>query len=704
MGISKRKKAICLEILYTLTIMTLYVFSGVRLSSAGDIRIADGVSSTMEPGFFLIGIVPGAILRGLAILFPGIGWWTVVSIFFLGISFFIIIDTVVEIVDGRIAGIVVALFGFVFYKGLLVEDLCYTQNTAVAAIAGFALIMRWLVEVEEVCGSEGVVGLRGNLFGVFRCKTWMLTLGAFFVLLAGSTRWKALVMCLPFPVMVIGYRVLARIVENIRSAAVKNVAGLFVRELMLIVLMIGLVFGSAAIHKVYEKINPYYAEYIAANELRRDIYDYPDRYPDWDEASEEYQAHGITRSWHDMVFSAYTVDMNHFSSEDLRVMKELRKESITTFKESFSTLRGHKAMWFGIFIIAILCIAYNLSGSIAAVMNVSAILACVYTFAKLGRNGWRVMVGLIFMGVISFLFLSSKKFVCGKECDNADCKVMNATTGDRMKNCERSYRHFISIALVAVVTLLLVIKDISFVVPRRCITDESKARLLDYMDSNEDIAYLECDDTYYYVAHSIWSGKNRTYCDNVFSAVGPFELGRRSDLEKLGINDIVPDMLTRNNVYTVYNDTWHGYIWDYYGSDISVGVVDSFEGRDFIRYVAPKAASGNISGVGADDISMSLENDDSHSGYAMWNIECSLSGDTELLSGISELYMNVVNETTGDIFTYPLMIDDTGKVSGRCYYFDGQWSFGETKRFIMGTIGDEYVNLVDMSGVPVYEK
>ena len=73
--------------------------------------------------------------------------------------------------------------------------------------------------------------------------------------------------------------------------------------------------------------------------------------------------------------------------------------------------------------------------------------------------------------------------------------------------------------------------------------------------------------------------------------------------------------------------------------------------------------------------------------YSMWNIDCTLSGDQELISGISEVYMNVVNEVTGDIYTYPLVIDSLGNVTGRCYYFDGQWSFGETR--IMKKIAGE---------------
>lgn len=712
-----RKKIVLIEWLYVLVLMVIFVLSGPVFTEAGDLRVADDVSSTYAPGFFLIGVVPAVVLRGLSLLCPGINWWMAFSVVTLAVPIFILIDTISVIVDERISAVVAVLFGFAVYKGVLVEEICYTQNVALLAAVGFALMLRWLMALENDEPKSESDGSDGSRSGSRSRGIWMLILGAFLILTAGSLRWKALVMCLPFAVMIAGWRVVLNVIGHIKKQGKDGGKGFgltYRHEILVVALMIALVFGSAAIHKVYEKINPYYAEYVAANELRRDIYDYPERYPIWEDAQKEYQAAGIEHSWYAMVFQSYTVDMNQFSAEKLRVMKEFRQKSPYTFMDSFRVLKGHDMMWLALAAMGVVVVGAAFAGrksklgssavsgrgivaTLALVANIAAVLACVYAFAILGRNGWRVMVGIVFMSAVSFLFMASEKFL------DLECRDYPFAR-EKANDINTGITKVLSVALVTVVSLFLIIKDITFIAPQTGITNEAGARFIDYLDFNENTAYLMCDDPYYHKSYGVWKGKDPTCCDNVFTCGGGFGLGRLSDMERLGINDIVPDMLNKSNIYTTYDDVWHAYLLDYYDSNISVGIVDTFEDKNFIRYVAPKAAGGEIPGVTAEDMTMKLVHSDSYNGYTMWTIDCKLTGDDEIIGSVSEYYVNVVNTTTGDIHTYPLIYDaGNNRLTGQCFYY-GDWSFGDTVRFIMGVIDGECVNLVDVSGAPVFEE
>ena len=695
-----KKKIFGFELIYILILMFIFLISGTTLSEAGDMRIAEDVSSTYTPGFFLIGVVPGAILRMFAALFPSVNWWMVFSVVTLVVPLFILVDTARVVMDETVAALVGIVLGFAIYKGVFAEEICYTQNVALLAMAGFALILRWGI----LAGQEDnrCEGCRGKAKGL-----WMAIIGTVLVLLAGSCRWKALVMCLPFVVMIVGWKIIVSIFSD--GVISKIIFIRYRKELLIIVMFVALVFGSAAIHEVYEKLDPYYAEYVAANELRRDMYDYPERYPDWEDNKEAYLAAGIERSYYEMVFGGYTVDMNNFSSEKLKVMKSFREASPNTFSDSFQTLKGHREMWIALAIIALLVLVTSF-GSVssfvcaiaALLLNVASVLACVYAFAILGRNGWRVMVGIIIASAVSFLFMSSRKFL-NLEGGSKDCANNDDATSE--KNVfTKALTSPIALIVVTALALFLILKDVTFTIPASGVTDEVGAGFLDYMDAHEDIAYLQCEEMYYYKCHGLWDGKNLDYCNNIFGSGGGFILGRRNDMARLGINDMVIDMLNKPNIYTFYNDVWHAYIWDYYGRNVCVGIVDTFEDIDFIRYVAPKAAGGNIDGITAEDVSMKLVSNESYNGYHVWSIEGELAGNQDIISSVSEWYVNVVNDATGDIYTYPLVLNEDNKLTGQCFYYDGTWSFGDTRRYVMGVIDGECYNLVDVSTVPVFEE
>ena len=99
-------------------------------------------------------------------------------------------------------------------------------------------------------------------------------------------------------------------------------------------------------------------------------------------------------------------------------------------------------------------------------------------------------------------------------------------------------------------------------------------------------------------------------------------------------------MLTRPNVYTVYDDTWSAYLCDYYNPYVSAGIVDTYEptGTDFIRFVAPIQTSGDSTTQTFSDIHLAIDQAKAAANYQILNISATIDG-----TALDEYYLNVTN-------------------------------------------------------------
>ena len=156
-------------------------------------------------------------------------------------------------------------------------------------------------------------------------------------------------------------------------------------------------------------------------------------------------------------------------------------------------------------------------------------------------------------------------------------------------------------------------------------------------------------------------------------------------------------MLTRPNVYTVYDDTWSAYLCDYYNPYVSAGIVDTYEptGTDFIRFVAPIQTSGDSTTQTFSDIHLAIDQAKAAANYQILNISATIDG-----TALDEYYLNVTNSKTGAIYSYPLVVNGN-KLTGNALWMNHTWDFSNTERKIVGKVGDQYVNLADITSEPV---
>lgn len=131
-----------------------------------------------------------------------------------------------------------------------------------------------------------------------------------------------------------------------------------------------------------------------------------------------------------------------------------------------------------------------------------------------------------------------------------------------------------------------------FSIPKSEVTNQSLADVLDYMNSNLDIVYLDLgDELRFYKAYNIWSSHAPGYMKNTISLIAHFIIGEKENLTKFGIDDLYKDMLEKPNIYIKYSKEkifdLHTYMQDYYANCVSISVVDEYKNVKFLRYSKP---------------------------------------------------------------------------------------------------------------------
>lgn len=657
------------ECAFTLILLVLFVLSDPAISTAGDLRIAEYLMSNTDVGFYFISPVLAWILKIFVNLFPCVNWWVIFSILITFVGFWIFINFIDTVISEKYGIILSSIFGLLYWHAILLEDINFTQTAAISAVTGAVVCFSVLKESSR------------------KKKITKVVVACVFILIAGAIRWKALVMCLPFIAMTILYYALVTYLKSKDDDKIEQIKW----SLSILVVACVMVFGSYGLHKIYGKINPLYIEYVVANSLREDIYDYQDRYPAWEEAQNEYEAAGIERSWIEMVNQSFTADRNHFSADDLRVMKSFRGSSVFLISDYFSSLEGYEEVFIIVAVLVLLIVLINgFRNSILPILgNAFGFIGFAVTLTIMGRYAWHVTVGIVLMAVLSLIYMSSIHL----------SEKIGCLSSERIDAWFAGIYEIVANVVVLGAAVAVIVNSVSFVVPAAKITNETEASLVDYMDSNDDVVYLDLGSLCYYDTHNIWSVRPLDYMDNVFTGIGHFILGRSDDLDRYEITDIVSAMINRSNIYTFYNDTWNAYLADYYDPCIAAGVVDEYGDAEFIRYVAPKMIVGEKSGLTVRNVHMSLTASEKSSNYRYWNIAADIEGDVSA----EEYYINVLDYGTGNTYSYPVSVED-GKLVGKELYINSSWSFMETGRYLVGIVDGECYVLADLSAEPVYEE
>lgn len=662
---------------FVLSLFTCMVFmcTSPRLSSAGDKNISEFLSSSekIREGFFFISPVLAGILRAFNHIFLA-NWWSIFSIFIMFIgqyTFLWIVNKRLIRYDWTIRMLASALFVLFFWELILKYEINFTQTAVIASLTGFCLMA-------DLCFYPFV-----NKKNSIR-----IIAGVVLLLVGGAIRWKALMMTLPFEIMVLSYMFMFPYLKDNTFKSVKNSIKNKKHILTIISIIVITFIGSYAIHKLYSVYNPQIEEYLEANELRENIGDYKGRYPLYEDNKNVYEQLGIKSSWIEMVYNFYTSDTNYFSSDDLHKMASLRGRTDKKVKEFIDTLKGNYILWFSLFCIFIgIFILRGWKNSIFPLIGcISAYVLFSLFFVKIGRFEWRVTNGVILAGVISFIVMSFHPVSVEKNFK------MNLS---------------IKIGIFALITLLSIIgvaavkteKNLSK--PMAKVSNQELADVLDYINDNNDTVYLYITGFRFVDAYNLWATHSTDYLDNYFTLAGHFIMGCSDKLEEYGISDLYNDMIDRTDVYIIYSkkmtSVLTNYLRDYYDPFISISVIDEFKGVYFLRYskqIIPVKRYDEENDIECDIASINLfEKDDAV--YQTYKVNCNVNDG--LVSIYKDFYINIKDLETSNIYSYGMAIKEKN-VSAEILCMKNTWNPASVEVILVGrTYDDEIVHLTDLT-------
>ena len=728
-----KKKAFVSGII-TLLFLIIFVFTGPVYSNAGDGSIAKYLASNAEPGFNSISWGIGAFLQLFVKICPSVNWWTMFSIFMMFSSLFFLTLFIQELFDG-IKGIILAsVFALFLWEAAYSIDINFTQTAILSGITGTSAAL--------------LMNRRNSIKG----KVCYGIIGVFFILVAGSLRFDAMILCIPFAVVVLGVRFIYLLLNNRSSAGDKaekkddteklcngttngsnNKAAEKDRDVVLknsdvdckrkmisyiaipLIVMVCSVLLSYGIHQVYRHMNPDIAFFEDTFDLTREVYDYLDMYPEYDEVKDVYEAAGLKASWYAMLTNYYIADTNYFNTTTMSVPVQFKGASTKTFAGYMSEVLNYKgALILGLIVMLLSGILTSVRKSIVPILSAVAvfIVSGMY-FVHVGRYAWRVSGGVTVACVVMCLMMLAEFLI--QKADNlmaeSDRKAMDGSKDIAGKDlnvkgwsADKNNTKLIIGYVVTVICFIMVVVHIagtkSFAFPRSEITDEAKAGLLDYMDANEDIIYFTED--YDYASHNVWYVSDTDYLDNKFTIFAGYNEGRKSDLQAVGISDMsqfVINMLTRDDIYTEYSDVWISYLCDYYNPYVSAGIVDVYEptNTQFIRYVAPVEAAEDKFDDTISDISLYVDSSKQADNYQVVHVDAKVSVEDSDI----EYYLNVENASTGAIYSYPL-VRDGDSLLGDAIWRNDTWSFMDTNQYIVAKYADgTVVRVLNITGTPV---
>ncbi|WP_026507077.1 hypothetical protein [Butyrivibrio sp. MC2013] len=674
----------------SLILMVLFIFSAPVYSSAGDGSIAKYLSMAgADPGFNSISVGIGAILKLFYRLFPAVNWWTCFSIWAIFSSIFIIMLSV-SFSFGGYKGLVPALMaGLITWQAAPAIEINFTQTAMLLGTAGISLLMTlWHFAAGYVRIAAAAVGM-------------------LYILLAGSLREDAMLLCIPFAGLILFLRLLsllytARLDKGAAQSDSKDLHGLdnplrpicsgrglyyMIVPFCTLLIAVILSYGS---HRLYKAADPDIAFFEETFDLTREVYDYQERYPDYEDMKEGLDAAGLTGSWYGMVQNYYIIDSSHFTPETLGVAASYRGPSHAGFESFISVLADHKAV---ILLLVLLFAASVLifgfaTPIISLMISLMVLAASGFFFVYLDRFVWRVIGGVVILCMVLFLQLIAYWRELRKNVGGVNLA---------------GYRIYISLAILILaisVAGVTTVRSHHFELPIAKVTAADRAELLDHIDSNKDILYVAPD--MYYSCHNVWSSPAPDYLSNKLSDSAGYNLGRGRDLLARGIgstDDIVINMITRPDIYSEYGNVWIGYLCDYYNPYVSASIVDELPGTDafWVSYMAPVEAPQEEPDRGdITDLVMNVETARETDSYQVIGVSCRISD----ADAGNSYYLNVENPATGAIYSYQLVREDD-ILRGGMIWRKNTWSLTDCRMYIVEKRPDISVKIADITGAPI---
>ena len=178
--------------LFTFFTAGIFLITEPALSPAGDLNIAEYLaSSAIKEGFFFISPVLAFVLRLFNRIYTA-NWWSIFSVaaMFGGLFVFLwFLNKRYQKQQWTVRLFLNGLFVLFLWELMLKYEINFTQTTTITALAAALLILDCCYEKQE--NKKNVI--------------IKLVFGISLLFLAGSIRWKALALMLPFIVMCLVY-------------------------------------------------------------------------------------------------------------------------------------------------------------------------------------------------------------------------------------------------------------------------------------------------------------------------------------------------------------------------------------------------------------------------------------------------------------------------------------------------------------------
>jgi hypothetical protein len=623
-------------------------------SNAGDGSIAKYLAmGGAAPGFNSISVGTGRILKILVGIWPFVNWWTVFSIFMMFSSMFFITLAVQVLFDGKRGLIPALMTGVLIWEIAPAVEINFTQTAILSGITGISLVLI-LPFIKRTGG-----------------KVFLAAAGILYLLTAGGLRTDAMLLCIPFAAV---------------AVVSQFVWGRKKKTLLPAVLIAAAVLSSLGLRFAWRAADSDVALFEDTFDLTREVYDYQDMYPEYEKMQQSLEDAGLTHSWYSMLCSYYIADTSHFNPDTMKVPVQFKGESRKSFAGFISDVLQYKralAVAIGV-LLSIFVLLSMQAAWLPALSAVAVFLASGLYFVHIGRYAWRVSGGVILACVVMALFMTRTRY------EERDERLMSQAAAFRFRG---AFLCFLAFALIT--AGYGIIKDKTFSFPEAAVTDEKKAAMLDHINESPKAYFTE---DMYYSCHNVWSVPDSDYLCNKFSISAGYNLGRKKDLARFGINDMkdfVMHMITSGDILTVYDVTWISYLCDYYNPYVSAAVMDTYDGSDYIQYSAPVETT-----VDHYDDTVSGEEmyvDSSKEAYDYQTIV--LTADIKAEEA-SEYFLNVEDSSTGAVYSYPLS-SDGGRLCGRMLWRNDTWQPAGTGMYIVKRSEGNAVRIRDLTGIAI---
>lgn len=484
------------------------------------------------------------IVHGLYQHFPVADWWAICAVFAFWCSAFVYTYLAYRRYPVKLAFLVTGVFLVVLW---LIA--CYKSNfTRTAAAVAMA----------------GVLLIANSLFPVQKSKCFWIeyVFGCTFILFGASIRSDCALFSLAF-LAVIG---MVKLLED-RFSFKWVWFQTHLRQIILLCLSAALFFSASAINKAQR--TPEQREFAEYNRLRAAITDYSSRYPQFQDASEDYLEAGWNEVGRNLFISWLSEDTDVYSKESLQQITKL-SVAPKTKGVLLNLIRGDfKFTCFVIFVMLAFCcykkqnwIYFLASGGMLA-------LLCVYLVMK-GRIPPRVYQSLLLAAICTQGFLCS-----GRSTDLSETMRTDDLAGSLFPVKQASGAMFV-MGLVISLFVGIVGASRGYIGSKEARSYEAQRtvavahrEILDVIDADEEHIYMfdiYSEPASIPSAFPFFAARPTEYCENWFQLGGwtarmPFNVAK---LDSYGITNPMRALFERTDVYSSYSTRLMDFLRAYY--------------------------------------------------------------------------------------------------------------------------------------------